>query len=341
MPRPSPTSNRALLRARDLVAAVTILATLGLTGPARAQNAAAEAVFDEGAKLFKAGDFARACPKLKSAVNLASGDALGGRLLLAECFEKQGKWASAWALYREIAPKAATAGSAARKEKAEAGLARVEPRLARLQIEIAPEVARLPGLTIERDGEVIRRELWDVSFPLDPGTASITARAAGKRPAVQSIPIADAPATTRARIDPMVDEEVAPLPPVQPVPPPPRDVGPLPAAAEGGLGGPGIAGIVLGSAGIVGMGVGTLVAVGAKSSWDDADAARDEVGVDDARGTGDVATVVFVGGTVLAAVGVTLLVVDLAGPTGAKASAVSPRVEVRWGGAALSARGSF
>jgi len=336
-------------RFRDFTSVSTLVVALSTpfaASPVFAQETTAEAVFEEGAKLFEAGNYAAACPKLKSAVSLSPGEALGGKLLLAGCYEKIGRWASAWALYREIAPRAATSGQVARQDRAEAGRARVEPKLARLRIALGPGVAALPGLTLDRDGEVIPQEAWDIAIPVDPGVVVITAKATGKRAVSMRITVADAAATSTATID-RLEDETSPLPPA--VAPPALQVGEPTAADadgnetvttdEGGLTGLGIAGIVVGATGVVGLGVSALVAAGAKSSWDDAVAAEDAQAVDDARGTGNAATGVFVAGAVLTAAGATLLVIDLSRDPSQAPSA--RRFELRTSGLGAWARGTF
>lgn len=335
----SASSPHALHLARRTAVALAAAVITCAASPASAQDTTAEAVFEEGVKLFEAGNFAGACPKLKSAVKLSSSEALGGRLVLAECYEKVGKWASAWALYRELVGKAASAGQQARREKAEAGQARTEPKLARIKLELAPALASIAGLTIERDGETIPREAWDLALPVDPGPVVIKASAPGKRAAEQTVTIEDAPATKPVRLEPLADEPAgAPVsPPVAPPPQPPPSDAP-PPEDDGGIGGLGIAGIAIGGVGLVGIGVSALVAVGAKSSYDDAKEKKDATGITDAQGTGNAATGVFVAGAVLTAVGATLLIVDLSSSGG---SASASRFTLRTAGLGARAEGSF
>lgn len=74
-------------------------------------------------------------------------------------------------------------------------------------------------------------------------------------------------------------------------------------------------GLVIAGVGVVGLGVGTFLGLSAKSTFDDSDAhcnadgQCDQTGVDlrsDAVDGGNLATIVFVGGGVLAAAGVVL-----------------------------------
>src|SRR5262249_50676254 len=85
----------------------TLIATLWLLPAlAAAQNtsdikAAANALFDEGKRLLEAGDVEQACPKFEASLRLV--DRLGVRLNLADCHERQGLTATAWAEFREAA----------------------------------------------------------------------------------------------------------------------------------------------------------------------------------------------------------------------------------------------
>src|SRR5687768_17107097 len=62
-------------------------------------RAQAELLFREGSDRLDQGAAAEACPKLQAAVDLTKGEALGGKLVLARCYEKLGRTATAWGLY--------------------------------------------------------------------------------------------------------------------------------------------------------------------------------------------------------------------------------------------------
>src|SRR5450755_429104 len=80
-----------------------------LSGSAWAQNAqdkaAADSLFDDGKRLVAAGDFEHACPKFEASLKLSP--RVGVKLNLADCYEKAGRTASAWAEFREAAAFAA------------------------------------------------------------------------------------------------------------------------------------------------------------------------------------------------------------------------------------------
>ncbi len=150
-------------------------------GP-RGAASVAEALFDEGVALLAAGDYARACPKLEESQRIDPG---GGTLLnLAKCYEGQKRWASAWATYREALGVARTDGRADRVKVAEAGLASVEPKLARVALVLK---ARPEGLAIAIDGVTLGPAAWDAPSPVDPGVHTVTARAPGHREAALQV----------------------------------------------------------------------------------------------------------------------------------------------------------
>ena len=144
-----------------------------------AAQPAAEAVFEEGLRQFEAGQFAEACPRLEAAVTMTNRTAVGGMLLLAQCWEKIGRLASAWSLFREVAAMATQAGQEDRRQEAADGEARLAPRLHRIALNVSPELAAVPGLRILHEGVVVPREAWGVPFPADPGTARLDGRTGG------------------------------------------------------------------------------------------------------------------------------------------------------------------
>ena len=120
---------------KRLVSALALCVVLPALAPAaRAASpqdkAAAQALFDEGMKQFKAGNFKEACPKFEA--SLARFEGLGTRGKLAECYEKVGKVASAWAAYREVAVYAKRAGDKRREQVAEDRAKQLERLVARI-----------------------------------------------------------------------------------------------------------------------------------------------------------------------------------------------------------------
>ncbi len=140
-------------------------------------KAAANALFDEGKRLVIAGKAAQACPKFEASLKLV--DQLGVRLNLADCYEQQGKTASAWTTFREAA------SLADKRDDDRAGYAQeraaaLAPKLSRLQISVAAE-SELPGLTVTRDGIALPEEAFGSALPVNPGTYTVEAKASGYR----------------------------------------------------------------------------------------------------------------------------------------------------------------
>jgi hypothetical protein len=141
-----------------------------------ADKAAAEALFDRGLQLLRDGKVAEACQALEESEAVEPG--IGTMLYLADCYERLGRTASAWALFRESASRAEAAGQ---NERAAAGKKRaeeLEPKLARLTLEAesAPSDA---ALSLTRDGTSVPTQVLGVPLPVDPGEHVLVASAPG------------------------------------------------------------------------------------------------------------------------------------------------------------------
>ncbi len=318
-------------------------------------KAAAEALFREATTAFDAGDYATACPKLEGAVALTGGEALGGALLLARCYDKQGKTASAWATYNEVAAKARAAGQTERAATATAGAAALEPKLHYVALQVPDEITALPDARITRQGKPVRRELWANRFPVDPGQVTFEISASGKKPATRTIAIPAGPGVTPVAFEPLADDDAsAPAPkPPPPLPRPAAEQAPPPAPARdaGGSSTARIGGAALAGVGFAGMAASVVIGVVAKGNYDDAvgDSANCRKGAggtqcadtspaEDARSLGNIGTVAFVVGSA-AVVGGGLLF--LLSPSGPPDSAAVPRVGIGRDGGSLTWKGTF
>lgn len=128
----------------------------------------AQALFDLGVREMKDGKLVDACKHL--AASLAKLSDSGTKGALALCTTREGKLATAWTLWRDLA---VTAPNDAMKTSAAQAARDIEPRLPRYQLVAKPEVA---GLVVAINGVPIDLSI-DVPLPVDPGTISITARA--------------------------------------------------------------------------------------------------------------------------------------------------------------------
>jgi hypothetical protein len=159
-----------------------ILALLAFAPAARADDASskatAEALFRDARQLMKDGRFDAACPKLAESQRL---DPAAGTLLnLAECYEKNGQTASAWATFGEAARAAELRKRADWKATADARVKELEPTLSYLTIEVDPDTAAAPGVTVHRDRDEVHRASWATALPIDPGPHTVSASASGR-----------------------------------------------------------------------------------------------------------------------------------------------------------------
>jgi len=319
--------------------------SIALTLPAQAQSAsgnnraAAEALFNEGRSLVAKGKFTEACPKFEASEQLDPG--LGTVLNLAECYEKLGKTASAWAEYREAIPLARASGSQVRLDLATQRSQALESRLSTLTIRAMGGDTDSAALDIRRDGVPVPTAVLGSAIPVDPGPHVIEATAPGKQKWSSTVQVTDAA---------KLAVEVPALTPLAPGP------SAAPAAMPGtGQAQPGAdtgvhsgstqrtAALVVGAVGIVSVGIGAVFGLGASSKWSEAKShctsypyGCDQVSVDDrssANSKATVSTIAFiVGGAALGASAVLWLTAD-SGKTDSVAVGVAP-------GAAF-VRGSF
>ena len=208
------------MKARREVVVAVLVGLVGLVPPVRAQTgekaAAAEALFDEGRALLAAGKFPAACAKFQASQELDP--ATGTLVNLADCWEKVGRTASAWAAFREAAAQSAAEGNAQRAELAKTRAAALEARLARLTIAV-PEKSRAPGITVRRDGQEVPAALFGTAVPVDPGQHVVDVTAPGRLPHRETLTLADRQRRT-LEVTPL---EVAPEAAREPVDsPPPR-----------------------------------------------------------------------------------------------------------------------
>lgn len=133
--------------------------------------AAAEALFQAGRALMEKKNYAEACPKLEASYSLDP--AIGTKLNLAECFEKQGKLATAWVSWGEARDQAKKEGDKAREDLASKRQKDLDPRVPRLTINVKGPI---DGLAIYRDDVALLPATLGVPLPVDPGKHAVTLR---------------------------------------------------------------------------------------------------------------------------------------------------------------------
>src|SRR5215472_8167327 len=175
------------LASRRMLAAGCVLAALTSSSAALAQTAedkaAAETLFEDGKRLMHDKRFAEACPKLAESLHLDPG--IGTMLWLADCYEKTGRIASAWAEFREAAESAAREHDN-REKVARERAAKLESRLPRLTL-VIPAASQVDGLEIKRDAEVVDKAVWGTEMPVDPGSHLLAASAPHKKPSPRQV----------------------------------------------------------------------------------------------------------------------------------------------------------
>ena len=225
------------------------------------KSAGAEALYEEARGLMKQGDFEHACPKFKQSYDLDQG---GGTLLnLAECYEKQGKFASAWSTFKEAQVVAQRDGRSDRVDYAKKHLAVVEPKLSKITIKV-PSEASEPGMTVTLDGAPLGAAAWGVGMPVDPGTHQVVASAPHKVTFERSVAIESGSSTLEI---PKLDDAPEQTDKPRPID---TDTEKKPVANEAQSGsGQRTAGWVIGGAGVVALGVGGYFGLHAFSKWNE------------------------------------------------------------------------
>jgi hypothetical protein len=162
---------------RCIALAVAIAAAFAT--PARAQSAEAESLFQQGKRLMKKGQVAQACDKFEAADRVEATSST--ELNLADCREKNGQLATAWAMFIKAATTAKRAGDARRDAEGRRRAAALEPQLLYLTI-VVPDEARIEGLVVKRNDAAIDEALWDQRVPVDPDEYTVSAEAPGRKP---------------------------------------------------------------------------------------------------------------------------------------------------------------
>jgi hypothetical protein len=346
----------SVARCAALGCALALLPASPLAAQASAgDKAAAEALFDHGLAHMREGKLEQACSELERSQALERG--IGTMLYLAECYEKLGRTASAWALFREAASVAAAQGET---ERARAGAQRADRlavNLSRLTLQV-PAENRIEGFELTRNGQPVRAPSWAVAVPVDPGehalaasapgrvswSQNVTVRPGGERIEVQ-VPVLPVDPTAAAQPEAM---PAVAAPPAEPAPPL-AHAAPVPAEPSSTWPLQRTIALVVGGVGVVALGVGGYFGARAFSKNGEAEDLAEVGCVDDGTRCGDrdavsrteeatdaatLSTIFMIGGGVLAATGIVLFVTAPSEATPEVAVRASPRdVRVTLGGA--------
>jgi hypothetical protein len=320
-----------------------VCALLSVASPSRAADAsdkaAAEALFEQGKSLMEQKQYGEACEKFRVSQELDAG--LGTLLHLADCYEKMGRTASAWATFEEAASVAASRGDTNRHDIARGRAVSIKPHLS--YVVIRATVQPPSGAVVTRDGRNVPAALWGVPVPVDPGATTIELSAPGYQTAKVEVTIPTrAPAPIEVTLPKLVDDptaEPAPAPTEpaaavtttasepSPVPPPPE---PHETSSQKTIG------LVLGGVGIVALGVAAVFTATGYSDYQDSlddcsPGNENACGVDgkglrdDARSDLNLATIVGSAGAVVLGTGVVLYVTAPASPSSTGTEALLTR----------------
>jgi serine/threonine-protein kinase len=325
-------------------------------------KAAAEVLFDRGLELMRAGKLSEACEHLEQSQAISVG--IGTMLYLAECYERLGRTASAWVLFREAASAARAEGQFERAQKGKARADLLEASLSKLSVQMAQE-NRLSGLTVTVNGAELVAGVWGMPVPVDPGVLRVEVRAPGYQAWTTECAVSPGdsttlvvPALTRDEVAPAAVAPPSPTPPAPPLSAAPstperQAMPPLSAAIsspvarpEAGWSAQRTVSIAIGATGAVVLGLGTYFGVRAISRDRDADAlceapapsCSSSTGVQlagDANRAATVSNILVFGGAALVA---TAVILYLTVPS-EHAPALAVRTDPT--GARLTLRGSF
>ena len=262
-------------------------------------RAAADALYEESAKLMQESRWAEAIVKLEASQRLDPG--VGTSLRLADCYVRVGKTASAWSAFHD-AEAAARRARDKRADYAAKEAKLLEPQLSRLVVEIAPETQGA-GLEIRRDGKVVDAGAWGSVLPVDPGSHTLEASKPGKQAWRTTFEVEPKPGVTTVRVPLLSDA--------------PAVAEPGSSADASAWGTQRITGVTVGGVGIVGLALGAAfggVAIN-KNNLSKADCQPNDprlcspAGADVRRSAGwmaDASTITLIGSGVAVAAGLTI-----------------------------------
>jgi hypothetical protein len=233
------------------------LSILAQTRAAAAQptshaESTAEELFQRGKQRFAEKDYVAACALYAESYRL---DAAGGTLQnLGLCYEEIEKWASAYTTFETLRTlsNAATPPRLDRVSLAEEHLQKLASKIAHVIIMVDDPPA---GLVVRLDGAVRPSGAWADGIVVGRGIHTVEATAPGRQPVTVEVDVGpkDAGSRKTVHVPPLAD--VASSPATVFLAPPERRT-PSPART---------AGLVLGGAGVLGLGLGTIFGISAIS----------------------------------------------------------------------------
>jgi len=164
------------LRCAGAIAGQLLTAAPAFGAPTASEKAAAEALFHKGTELMQAQSYAEACAKFEASNAIEPG--LGVKLWLADCYDRVGRTASAWALFSETAAMAEKSGQDERARAATERAADLQKRLSTLEL-VPPAQGLPPDASVALDGGAIPAGSVGSPLPVDPGDHTVVVSAPG------------------------------------------------------------------------------------------------------------------------------------------------------------------
>lgn len=312
-----------------VLAFLSLRSTAGWCQEPATDSAAARSLFDEGRKLLAAHRYVEACPKFEASARLAARSVTV--LNLADCYEKQGKLATARFTFLKAAALASRSANQEREQEALARAGALASEVPKLQIHMSQSPAA--GIAVTRDGEAVDSAQWEVPIPVDLGRHLIVATAPGKKRWQVEVVLEERGKTLKVVIPaleaaaPNPGQNAAPTGSGNSLPPEAQQLpGALPSGdpekepvagpAPRGLGSQRTVALVAGGVGVAGVVLGTAFGLKSKAQHDEGSTAcgggtncPDQASIDilsAARRSGNLSTVAFVAGAAGLAAGTVL-----------------------------------
>jgi hypothetical protein len=202
------------------------------------------------------GSFNEACKRFEASQSLDPGP--GTELNLADCYERKGMLATAWATFRSAGVDARRGGRPEWAVVADSRADALEGKVPKVVLHVADGATAAPR-DVQLDGQAIGAESLGLQIPLDPGAHRIAISAPGFVPFDQAFTLE------------LGDVKTIDLPALTPVPVPDRVPGPVPSAQPDAAAGPSSPkqptdirlplGIGMASLGVIGIGLGTYFGI--------------------------------------------------------------------------------
>jgi hypothetical protein len=288
---------------------ILTFAGLAQAEPTATQKATAETLFQRGVSLAESGRVADACTQFDASLQIDP--AIGTLFRLADCYDRVGRTASAWALFSEAQARARAAEQEERERMAAERVANLELRLSKLSFSVGDNAPA--GLELRMNDVVVPRASWGLELPVDPGPQRLQLSAPGHRGWLETVVVEKGPSMRKLTLPTLTPEPVkaAPQPPLVAIAPP------TPTKAADPERYPVWLGYAIGGVGLASVGVASVMGYRAydlnQQSLDQCSRANANACTrqgdalrDDARKAGVLSTVFAVAGGALLAGGVTL-----------------------------------